>query len=324
MSRPTELYVPHILDAADIPPDERYQQISQNISCYGISVADDRRPEEIIAHHKTISAVNGDFCSTSGSRNITVFDPHKTEQPSFYFSLLLEGSQSVYGKKKSAAARIDPGTLIVHERNDHYTYQSNDVRQLYLLPDINAVKNVFSGKLPGPVLSLEKHHLTTFLQSHMMLLHTHSSALSVKETALLLDGLHNMALLMLADVAKEKGLLSAGNLSHIYNAARSYIEQNYASQLLSPDQISLVLRYSRSSLDRAFKEQKTSVMVTIKEIRLSKARELLENNQRLRIEQIAWQCGFSSAFIFSKNFREKYKIPPKTWRDNFTHAVQTD
>lgn len=317
MSRPTELYVPHILDAADIPPDERYLKISQNINCYGIEVVDDRRPEEIIAHHKTISGVKGDFCSAFGSRNVTIFDPHKAEQPSLYFSLLLEGTQLISGKKKSVSAQADAGTLMFHERNDYYTYKSDNVRQLYLIPDIDSVKEIFVGKLPCPVVSMENHHLMEFMTSHMMLLHHHSSSLSVKETAVILDGLHNMALLMLADVAKERGIISAGNLSHIYNAARSYITQNYALPELSPDQISHALRYSRSSLDRAFKEQRTSVMATIKEIRLIKARETLENDVTLRIEQVAWLCGFSSSFIFSKNFRDKYKVPPKVWRDNF-------
>ncbi|MEJ4044660.1 helix-turn-helix transcriptional regulator [Erwinia sp. SLM-02] len=317
MSRPTELYVPHVLDAADIPPELRYQQISQNISCYGIDVADDRRPEEIIAQHKTISGTKGDFCSAWGSRNITVFDPHKTEQTSLYFSLLLEGSQIISGRKKSTATEVTSGSLMVHERNDYYTYRSDDVRQLYLLPDMEAVKEIFDGRLPGPMLAMENHHLKDFMVAHMLLLHSHSAAMNVKSTSLILDGLHNMALLMLADVAKEQGLLSSGNLSHVYNAARSYIAQNYSRHDLSPDSISQELRYSRSSLDRAFKEQRTTVMAVIKEIRLIKAREMLEKDIHLRIEQIAWRCGFSSAFIFSKNFREKYKVPPTVWRDNF-------
>lgn len=321
MSRPTNLYVPHILDAADIPADERYQRISQNISCYGIDVADDRRPEEIIALHKTISGAKGDFCSAYGSRNITVFDPHKTAQPSLYFSLLLEGSQIISGRKKSTATEVTSGSLMVHQRNDYYHYRSDDVRQLYLIPNIEAVKEIFDGRLPGPMLSMENHHLMAFMKSHMLLLHGHSASLNAKSTSLILDGLHDMALLMLADAAKETGLISAGSLSHVYNAARSYIAQNYYQPELSPDRISLILRYSRSSLDRAFKEQRTTVMAVIKEIRLIKAREMLETDLHLRIEQVAWRCGFSSSFIFSKNFRDKYKVPPTVWRDNFKQSA---
>ncbi|HHT7473024.1 TPA: AraC family transcriptional regulator, partial [Raoultella planticola] len=67
MSRPSTLYVPHVLSAADIAPEERYQRISQNLSCYGIEVVNNRRPAEIVAHHKTISAISGDYCSAMGS-----------------------------------------------------------------------------------------------------------------------------------------------------------------------------------------------------------------------------------------------------------------
>lgn len=318
MSRPTELYVPHMLDVADIPAEDRFDQIAQNLQCYGIEVANDRRPEEIVARHQTISGSGGDFCSAFGSRNITVFDPHRTDQSSFYFSLLLEGKQLIRGRKRSASASIPTGMLMVHERNDYYSYESNEVKQLYLIPNIASVRRIFNGALPSPVISMEGHHLVAFLKSHMMLLHSSSALLSAKEIAVVLDGMHNMALLMLADVAKEKGLLSTGSLSHVYNAATSYIAQHYALQILSPDLISQALRYSRSSLDRAFKEQRTTVMATIREERLVRAREMLERERHLRVDQIAWRCGFSSAFLFSKLFREKYRVPPTVWRDNFS------
>jgi len=320
MSRPTELYVPHVLDAGDIPAEDRYSQISQNLSCYGIEVADDRRPEAIVAHHTTISALQGDFCSAYGSRNVTVFDPHKAQKPSIYLSLLLEGRQTISGRKKAVSSQIPQGMLMVHERNDYYTYHSSDVKQLYILPDIDAVSRIFNGRLTRPVVSLENHHLMAFFKSHMMLLHQHSAALDVRNTALVLDGLHNMALLMLSDVAKEDGIISSGQHGRLYNAARSYIYQHYALRVLSPNYLSQVLRCSRSSLDRAFKEQGTTIMAVIKRVRLGKAREMIENDPGMKIERIAWLCGFSSAFIFSKNFREAYRVAPTVWRDNFTRA----
>lgn len=317
MSRPTELYVQHLLDVDDIPAENRYLEIAKNLECYGITVADDRRPEEIVARHKTISGINCDFCSATGSRNITTFDPLKSPKPSLYFSVLLEGDQSIRGMKKSAHARVSQGTLNVHQRNDYYTYESNDVNQVYLIPDIEIVNGIFNGRLTNPTVSLENHPLMPFMKSHMLLLHQQGALLNVKQASVILDGLHNMAMLMLTDVAKEKGLISSGALSHIYNAARSWIEQNYHLQALNPDQISTVLCYSRSSLDRAFKEQGTTVMATIKDLRLTKAKALLENHPHLRIDRVAWECGFSNQFIFSKNFREKYHMPPKVWRDNF-------
>jgi transcriptional regulator GlxA family with amidase domain len=155
----------------------------------------------------------------------------------------------------------------------------------------------------------------------MLRLDYQSASLNTKETALIVDNLHHMALFMMADVAKEQGIISEGKQHHIFNAAKSYIEQNFAQHEISPDSISKILRCSRASLDRAFNEQGTSVMLVIKNIRLNAARELLENNRMLRIEQISWLCGFVNHPLFSKSFKEKYKVSPKTWRDNFKGAL---
>jgi len=321
MPRPSALYVPHFLNAKDIEPEERFSRISDNLSCYGIDVVNNRRPEDIIAQHKTISGVMGDYCSAFGSKNDTIFDPHKAQDSMIYISMIVQGNQRIDGKQNNSSTQIDQGMLILHERNDYYHYQSTDVKQLYIIPHTDQVKTIFTGKLNQPAISLESHHLATFLKSHMLLLDYQSASLSSKETALIVDSLHHMALLMMADVAKEQGLISEGKQNHIFDAAKSYIKQNFGQHELSPDSISKILRCSRASLDRAFNEQGTSVMLVIKSIRLNAARELLENNRILRIEQISWLCGFVNHSLFSKLFREKYKISPKTWRDNFKGSV---
>lgn len=316
MPRPPMLYVPHLLNAEDIEPEERFNQISDNLSCYGIDVVNNRRPEDIIARHKTISGVMGDYCSAFGSKNDTIFDPHKTTDSMIYISLIVQGSQIIDGKENNNRAQIEQGMLILHERNDYYHYQSTDVKQLYIIPHIDQVKTIFTGKLNKPAISLDNHHLATFLKSHMLLLDHQSASLNSQETALVVDSLHHMALLMMADVAKEQGLISAGKQNYIFDGAKAYIKQNFSQHELSPDSISKMLRCSRASLDRAFNEQGTSVMLVIKGIRLNAARELLENNRTLRIEQISWLCGFVNHSLFSKLFKEKYKVSPKTWRDN--------
>lgn len=319
MSRPSALYVPHTLSAEDIQPEDRFSQISHNLSCYGIDVVNNRRPEEIIAHHKTISGVMGDYCSAFGSRNETVFDPHNTKDSAVYISLIVQGNQRIEGRESNRSAQIDEGMLILHERNDYYRYQCTDVKQLYIIPQAELVRPIFDGKLTQPAISLDNHHLANFLKSHMLLLDSQSGHLNSKETALIVDSLHNMALLMMTDVAREQGLVATGKLNYIFNGAKSFIKQHFRQHNLSPDLISKALRCSRASLDRAFQEQGTSVMLVIKSVRLNAAREMLENNRNVRIEQISWLCGFVSHSLFSKLFREKFTTSPKTWRDNFKY-----
>lgn len=317
MPRPRELYVSHTLDAADIAPEARYQKIAQNLSCYGIEVVNNRRPEQIIARHTTISGVHGDFCSALGSQNETIYDPHKAPESSMYISLLVAGNQHIAGRKKSAVAEVNPGMLIVHQRSDYYHYRCNDVKQLYILPVSNKMTSVFDGKLPAPVVSLEKHPLAAFMKAHMLLLDAQSAALAKKEMAIVVDGLHAMAAMVLADLARERGLSASSKLSHLYNAAGALIRQHYRQHDLCPDAITRLLGCSRANLDRAFSEQRTSVMAQIKSVRLEAAREMLEGNARLRLEQISWLCGYVSHPLFSKHFREKYRVAPKVWRDNY-------
>jgi len=321
MPRPSALYVPHILNAKDIEPEMRVSQIAANLSCYGIDVVDNRRPEDIIALHKTISGTMGHYCSALGSKNDIIFDPHKTKDPMIYISLITQGNQIINGRKNNNSTQVDQGKLILHLRDDYRQYQSTDVKELYIIPHTDQVKTVLSGKLNQHAISLDNHHLATFLKSHMLDLDSQSARLNSKETALIVDNLHHMALLMMADVAKEQGMLSDGKQNHIFNAAKSYIKQNFAQHEISPDSISKILRCSRASLDRAFNEQGTSVMLVIKAVRLNMARELLENNRTLRIEQISWLCGFVNHSLFSKLFKEKYKVSPKTWRDNFKGSM---
>ncbi|MEL0551345.1 AraC family transcriptional regulator [Raoultella lignicola] len=316
MSRPSTLYVPHVLSAADIAPEERYQRISQNLNCYGIKVVNNRRPEAIIANHKTISGVSGDFCSAMGSKNETIFDPHQVDSSSIYISLLLQGKQVISGRTPATRGQVDAGMLVVHQRSDYYHYQCDDVKQLYIIPHSDKIKTLFSGKLSSPIVSLENHPLAQFLKSHMLLLDAQSDRLSQPETAVIVDGLHHIALRVLADVAEESGLRSTGKLSHLVDSARAFIALNYHQHQLSPDLICQALHCSRASLDRAFHEQGTSVMVAIKEIRLEAARQLLEKDRQLAVEQVSWRCGFTSHPLFSKSFREKYHASPKAWRDN--------
>ena len=317
MPRPSALYVPHLLNAADIEPEERVSRIAANLSCYGIDVADNRRPEDIIAKHKTISGVMGHYCSALGSRNDIIYDPHKAKEPMIYISLITQGEQIINGRKNNNNTQVEQGKLILHLRDDYCQYQSTDVKEIYIIPHTDLVKTILTGKLNRHAVSLDNHHLAVFLKSHMLDLDKQSASLNSKETALIVDSLHHMALLMMTDVAKEQGLISEGRQHHIFNSAKSYIKQNFALHEMSPDSISKILRCSRASLDRAFNEQGTSVMQIIKSIRLNAARELLENNRTLRIEQISWLCGFVNHSLFSKSFKDTYKVSPKNWRDNF-------
>lgn len=321
MTRPSSLYTQHILEASSIDPERRFHDIEENLRCYGIRVVNNRRPEDIIAKHKTISATGGDYCSAMGSENQTIFDPHAVTETSVFISMLMEGEQIISGRDRSVSTRVKPGSLFIHQRSDFYHYHALGVKQLYVIPATVTGVPVFNGKINTPVVVVDQHPLAGFIKSHMQLLDNGSQYLSQRETGTVVDGLMNMGQLLLSDIAQAKGLQASGKRAWLFNSANSMIQNNFASHDFNPDMLSAMMKCSRASLDRAFQEQKTSVMAVIRDCRLTAARELLETHPGMRIEIISWKCGFVSLSRFGKLFREKYQVTPKIWRDNYnTHS----
>ena len=70
---------------------------------------------------------------------------------------------------------------------------------------------------------------------------------------------------------------------------------------------------SRTRLYEAFAEQDRSVMDTLREIRLQRARTLIERSVRLHVGLVAWRCGFADQSGFSKLFKARFGITPSEW-----------
>lgn len=315
LPRPGRLYQLHTVDAQGIAPEQRFEVLTGNLKPYGIDVVNNRRPENIIALHHTISGVYGDFCSALGSANQTRFDPHQAHASSLFISLLLHGSVRLTGKKITENKVMYAGSLGLYERCKPIIYDSNNVKQLYLILPYAKARAALGGGLGELVLPLDAHPLAPFIRSQMLLLDAHAARLTSKAIANILDGLHSMAILMLADIGKQRGNYTDKAKNFIYTAAQSYIEQHYARMDLTPDIIALALRCSRSSLDRACLEQHTSVMKLLHEVRLNAVRHKLENSAEERIETIAYQCGFSNPSVLSKLYKLRFGLSPKAWRE---------
>ncbi len=104
------------------------------------------------------------------------------------------------------------------------------------------------------------------------------------------------------------------SIANIYIAeAIRFIESRYAT-IRSLDEIADFCNVTRSHLARLFK---STLHVTLQEYvinyRLNKAKELLVNTN-LPIYQIAQQVGYEGALQFNKAFKNRMKVPPKTWR----------
>lgn len=323
LPRPSQLYQPHTVDANDIEPEQRFDVLSHNLAPYAIEIINNRRPDEIIAIHSTISGAQGDFCSALGSANQTRFDPHQTATRSLFISLLLQGNMELIGNKRTKHTRVVAGTLALYERDKPVHYHCDQVQQLYLLLPYAEARVALGGSLNELAVPLDAHPLAPFLRSQMLLLHTHAMRLTPQAIASVLDGLHSMSLLILADIGKELGYKAVTLKNLLYTSAKHYLEQHYSQRTLTPDVIASALCCSRSSLDRACAEQGTSIMKLIQDVRLNAARDRLESHINERIDTIAYLCGFSNSIVFSKLYKARFAMSPKAWREAFMVRTRT-
>lgn len=103
------------------------------------------------------------------------------------------------------------------------------------------------------------------------------------------------------------------NRSEYVRQAIAYIQGNYDQPLLISD-IARHIGIDRTYLYMLFMDE---LGVTPKEYlkayRLTRARELLKVTD-LTIASIAESCGYSDPVVFSKAFRQEYKMTPSAWR----------
>jgi AraC-like DNA-binding protein len=101
--------------------------------------------------------------------------------------------------------------------------------------------------------------------------------------------------------------------SAILARAKQVIGARFAEIDLCPKRIAEELHISVGHLNRVFKMDNTSVMRHVWTLRVEHAARLLGRvaTRRIQIQEIAYQCGFSSAAHFSRVFKERFGTPPR-------------
>ncbi len=96
---------------------------------------------------------------------------------------------------------------------------------------------------------------------------------------------------------------------------KKYINKNYDSKI-SLNLLSEKFGCSNSTIMKQFKEAyNTTVSEYINEVRLTKAVEMVKESTK-SVKEIAAACGFSDQNYFSRQFSEKFGIPPTEYRKN--------
>ncbi|NBC67815.1 helix-turn-helix domain-containing protein [Paenibacillus sacheonensis] len=124
---------------------------------------------------------------------------------------------------------------------------------------------------------------------------------------------------------KEIGMLNEGKLivdslailpdidRQIKRAVR-WLSYQYA-QPISIEQLSRSLGYHRTHLSKMFKQVTgVSPMQFLLKVRMDRAKELLNEQSHLSIDQVASSVGYPDALYFSKQFRKTFGYSPSEYR----------
>ena len=95
---------------------------------------------------------------------------------------------------------------------------------------------------------------------------------------------------------------------------KAYIQHHYNEKNIAAEELASMVYLSPGYLSAVFKEE-TGVTLNryIREVRMNKARELLEGTN-MKIAQIAKEVGFSNSSYFCRSFREFFGCSPESCR----------
>ncbi len=235
---------------------------------------------------------------------------------------LLEAGEMRLNAAPGEHQRVTAGMLGMYAPRQDACYRWGDgARQTYVALPRSVVAGAL-GREPGNVLlAPQRCALAPVLASqlsHLGLLARQPGRVGAEEYAGLLDATCALALLTLrnlghqgesADLPDATENLHAGRRA----AARRFMESQAHRHDLDASAIARGAGCSRTRLYQAFAEQDQSVMDTLREIRLQRARTLIERSARLHVGLVAWRCGFADPSGFTKLFRTRFGFTPSQW-----------
>lgn len=222
-----------------------------------------------------------------------------------------------------APERRRPGAMGLGATREagHYRWTEGTRYAFVALPhrDVQAAL----GRAPSATLSIapERCALAPALVSHMShvsRLVRQSDQMDTTEYAGLLDATRALALLMLRNLGRQGMEADLPDLHESLHAGRRaaalrFMELHAHRHNLDAAAIAQGAGCSRTRLYEAFAEQEQTVMDMLREFRLQRARNLIEQSEQLHVGALAWRCGFASPSGFSKLFRARFGLTPSEW-----------
>lgn len=215
-----------------------------------------------------------------------------------------------------------PGTLGLYVPYQDACYRwGPGARQTYVALTRREVAAALGREPTNMAIALAQCALAPLLASqlsHLSLLARQPDQLDDSEYAALLEATRALTLLTLRNLGRQGQDLdqpAAADPQHQGRraAALRFMQQHAHRHDLHADIIAHGAGCSRTRLYEAFAARGETVMGSLREIRLQRARTLIEQSSRLNVGALSWRCGFSDQSRFSKLFRTRFGLSPTEW-----------
>lgn len=210
--------------------------------------------------------------------------------------------------------------LYVPRQAGHYLWSENARQSYVALP--RSVAAAALGREPSNLLLAPQHcALAPVLASqigHLALLARQTEGVDAFEYAGMLDATRALALLTLRNIGRQGQNTDRPDLTESLHAGRHaaamrFMEQNAHRHDIDANIIAHGAGCSRTRLYEAFSAQGQTVMGELREIRLQRARRLIEQEPTQHLGALSWRCGFAHQSDFSKLFKARFGMLPSEW-----------
>jgi len=240
----------------------------------------------------------------------------------FYY--VMKGETTVYSRtgkfdrKEGEGLLMECGSYVnVFHDNEEGCYEAIGV---HFYSDV--IKKIYESEVPGFLNKLdevEPVHMENVSAGKLMANYIKSLEFYFDNEELVSEELLALKmkelLLLLAKTDQLDGIKSF--LSGLFKPSQLDIKavvENNCYNDLSIEELATLCNMSLSSFKRKFTEIYSESPATyIRKRKLTKSKDLLTNTD-LRIEEVAYDCGFNSISHFSKLFKKEYNLAPTEYR----------
>ncbi len=220
------------------------------------------------------------------------------------------------------SAEVHPGDVCFLDMTRQSTLRAPNYQNLsVVLPRVLLAPLVADlDGLHGRILQ-KSTSLNTMLVSHLRTLYDEAPVLTSKDAGAAAHGTAALVAAFAGASGNGREAIEQASASASLQTARRLIEANLHEPDLGPDLVCQRLGMSRAKLYRLF-EPIGGVGEYIQQRRLSRAYQALTDPAQagIYIGAVAARCGFGSASVFSRAFRNAFGISPTDLRANQTHT----